>query len=88
MLTFRVYLWLWSHSQEAEVVLDVQAADVNQALMAAMEHQSLGYVHTAWVISPDDDSIDARAEGVFLLTFEQVEQFMAWSRSQEVLHVE
>ena len=88
MLNYRVYLWFWSHSQEADAVLDVQAADATSALLAAMEHQSLSYVDTAWVVSPDDDSVDARAEGVFLLTFEEVEQFMAWSQSREVLHVE
>ncbi len=88
MLHFRAYLWFWTHSIEADAVLDVQAADAHSALLAAMEHQSLSYVDTAWVVSPDDETVDARAEGVFLLTFEEVEQFIAWSQAQEVLHVE
>jgi hypothetical protein len=88
MLTYRVYLWLCEQSQEAEVVLDVQALDATHALLVAMEHQSLSYVDCAWVISPDDDTVDARAEGVFLMTFEEAQQFLNWSQSREVLHVE
>ena len=69
MLTYRVYLWLSAQSLEAEVMLDVHAIDTTHALIAAMEHQSFSYVHCAWVISPDDETVDARAEDVFLLTF-------------------
>ncbi len=72
-MQYRVYLWLSDASIEAEVLHDVQASSPSEALMQVMEQRALQYVNCAWVISPDDETVDARSEHIFLMSIDEFE---------------
>lgn len=90
MLTYHVYLWEDGAHDEAEVAI-VQAPDSEHALLSAMEEFEMTSVSAVWIVSPDDETVDARAENVVLLTFEECDEFLTWCQAagqEEVLHVE
>ncbi len=72
-MRYRVYLWLGEASVAAEVLQDVQASSPNDALLQVMEQHAVSYVNCAWVISPDDDTVDARSEHIFLMSIDDFE---------------
>jgi hypothetical protein len=80
-MLYRVYLWLLEESISADLVQEVHASSVDHALSLAMERHQLTYVPFAWIVSPEDSEVDAYREGVFLLTPEQVKDFISWETS-------
>jgi hypothetical protein len=88
MLTYHVYLWVADSSVEPELVEVVQAASPELALLVAMERHELEQAAFVWVVSPDDETIDARAEGVVVCTDLDVLSEWFGSLTMEILHVE
>lgn len=88
MLTYHVYLWVSATAVEPELVEVVQAASPELALLIAMERHDLTGAAFVWVVSPDDETLDARAEGVVVLTdLDMLSEWFAVT-TMEILHVE